>query len=292
MAVCWFPYNGARTVKLVGWAALYLCGGLVVASTAAWYLQRYLIYHPRPYASVTLTALPLHLVELAYGTAQGPQVAFYLPPRDSLTHAPEALWVLFHGNASLALEWLAHLPSGRQTNAGFLFIDYPGYGKSTGRSSRDAIVASFEAALQTLQQRHPAVRSAVERSLNVLGYSLGAAAALELAIRYPTQHIVLLAPFTSMHDIASHIVVWPITALLRERFDNLQALKILAQRRVPPAVTIIHGDADEVVPVAMGRALARSFPAMVTYHELPGVTHSILAHAAPLLAQAIARRVE
>jgi pimeloyl-ACP methyl ester carboxylesterase len=266
--------------------------GLVVVSTAAWYLQGYLIYHPRPYTPVMLAALPSHLVEVAYNTAQGAQVAFYLPPHDSPTQAPEALWVLFHGNGSLALEWLVHLPRGLKTPTGFLLIDYPGYGKCAGRSSRHAIIASFEAALQTLQQRYPAVRPAVEHSLNVLGYSLGAAAALELATRYATQRIVLLAPFTSLYDIASHMVVWPITALLRERFDNLQALATLAQRPVPPAVSIIHGDADEVVPVAMGRALAQGFPTMVTYYELPGVTHNILAHAAPQLLQAIAGRVE
>jgi pimeloyl-ACP methyl ester carboxylesterase len=95
-----------------------------------------------------------------------------------------------------------------------------------------------------------------------------------------------------MYDIASHIVIWPITTLLRERFDNIQALTTLAQRPVPPAVTIVHGDADEVVPVGMGRALAQTFPAMIMYHELPGVTHSLLEHAAPLLVQAIAGRAE
>jgi hypothetical protein len=31
---------------------------------------------------------------------------------------------------------------------------------------------------------------------------------------------------------------------------------------------------------------------MITYHELPGVTHNILEHAVPLLAQAIEGRVE
>jgi pimeloyl-ACP methyl ester carboxylesterase len=279
-------------MKLVGWVALYMGVGLVVVSMAAWYLQGYLIYHPRPYAPVVLAALPQHLVEIAYDTAQGPQVAFYLPPHGNPTHAPEALWVLFHGNGSLALEWLEHLSPGLKTHRGFLLIDYPGYGKCAGRSSRHAIIASFEAALHTLQQRYPAVSTTIERSLNVLGYSLGAAAALELATRYPTQHIVLLAPFTSMHDIASHIVVWPITALLRERFDNLQALMTLAQRPVPPAVTIIHGEADEVVPVTMGRTLARTFATMITYHELPGGTHSILGRAAPLLVQAIERRAE
>ena len=80
--------------------------------------------------------------------------------------------------------------------------------------------------------------------------------------------------------------------MLRERFDNLQALTTLAQRPVPPAVTIVHGDADEIVPVAMGRALAQSFPTMITYHELSGVTHNILERAAPLLMQTIEGRAE
>jgi pimeloyl-ACP methyl ester carboxylesterase len=95
-----------------------------------------------------------------------------------------------------------------------------------------------------------------------------------------------------MQDIASHVVLWPITTLLRERFNNLQTLATLAQHPSPPAVTIVHGDADEVVPVAMGRALAQTFPAMITYHELPGATHSLLERATPLLARAIAGRAE
>ena len=53
-------------MKLVGWAALYVGVGLVVVSTAAWYLQGYLIYHPRPYTPVVLATLPPHLVEIAY----------------------------------------------------------------------------------------------------------------------------------------------------------------------------------------------------------------------------------
>jgi len=56
-------------MKLVGWAALYMGVGLVVVSTAAWYLQGYLIYHPRPYTPVVLATLPPHLAEIAYDTA-------------------------------------------------------------------------------------------------------------------------------------------------------------------------------------------------------------------------------
>ena len=51
-------------MKLVRSASLYLGVGLVAASMAAWYWQGSFIYHPRPYAPLTLTTLPPRLVEI------------------------------------------------------------------------------------------------------------------------------------------------------------------------------------------------------------------------------------
>src|SRR5213076_3156404 len=84
----------SQALKLFGYTAFCVCVGLLVASLAAWYLQGYLIYHPRPYSPGVLAALPPSLVEIAYDTAQGPQKAFYLPPYGSPTNAPDALWVV------------------------------------------------------------------------------------------------------------------------------------------------------------------------------------------------------
>src|SRR5215813_11807599 len=116
IAVHLCPCNGVCAMKLMGWATLYVGVGLVVVSPAAWYWQGYLIYHPRPYAPFVLVVLPPHLVEIAYDTARGPQVAFYLPPYDRPTHPPEALWVWFHENGTLALEWFEPLLPGPKTH--------------------------------------------------------------------------------------------------------------------------------------------------------------------------------
>lgn len=263
---------------------------VVVFSVAVWLWQGALLYHPRPYDPAMLTMLPPRLVELAYMTEQGKQVAFYLPPHDGKT--PKVLWVLFAGNGSLGLEWLRHLRPSTAPRAGWLFVDYPGYGHCSGRSSRGAIRTSSDDALIALQQYLPSLRPIVEGSLYVMGHSLGAAVALEFATRHVTQHVVLLAPFTSMYDIAASVVVWPLTLLLRERYDNRQALALLAQHHPPPLITLLHGEDDEVVPVTMGRVLGQEFPTLVTYHELPGVDHNLLSAALPLLAKVLPGREE
>ncbi len=48
---------------------------------------------------------------------------------------------------------------------------------------------------------------------------------------------------------------------------------LLCRRSRRPAVVIIHGSADETVPVKMGRDLAGLFPGWIVYHEIEGADH-------------------
>lgn len=79
--------------------------------------------------------------------------------------------------------------------------------------------------------------------------------------------IVIVSPFTSLHDMAIRMV-GPLPGLqwlLRHEYNNvvhLTAITNAARQRFsegpswPLAITIVHGTQDEVVPVQMGRALA------------------------------------
>src|SRR5205085_1923334 len=86
-----------------------------------------------------------------------------------------------------------------------------------------------------------------------LGHSLGAAAALSAADALSLTRVVLLAPFTSMTDMARRTVGWPLCYINRHRFDNLARLAALASRGA--RVHVFHGALDEVIPVALGFAL-------------------------------------
>jgi pimeloyl-ACP methyl ester carboxylesterase len=99
----------------------------------------------------------------------------------------------------------------------------------------------------------------VHRRAGAVGHSLGAAAALQYAAKHPLRRLVLISPFTTMWAMAQRSVGWPLCELLTHRFDNPARLSEIAMRGLPPTA-IIHGDHDELIPLAMGRELAQAHP--------------------------------
>ena len=237
--------------------------------------QNSLIYHPRKYSSGASGRYP-SLVPLPYATAQGRQQAYYLPPDQAAAQAPHRLWVLFCGNASRALDWMDILESRPDGRDGFLLIDYPGYGDCEGSPSPGAIRDSAEAAFACLAETLKCEPKVLEENLNLLCLSIGCGAGLNFAVRHPVNSIILLAPFTSLRDMARRSVGWPLCWLLIHNFDNRARLRELAERKHPPQVTIFHGDDDTLVPITMGRELAGMFPAMITFQPVTGAKHNTI----------------
>lgn len=236
--------------------------------------QQHLIYFPRPYpANFRADDIP-RLEELSYSTNSGRQTAFYLRPQDGEQGQLRHLWILFGGNASLALSWLDLIVDYPDKQSGFLLIDYPGYGKCQGKPSRESIRESALAALAELSHKLDPELKLVPVSL--LGHSIGAGAALDFAVHSKPKLIVLVSPFTSLRDMAKRVVGWPLCYLLRGNFDNLARLNEISAQSPPPSVHIIHGTDDEVIPVWMSRKSKELFPELLSYDEVPGATHNTI----------------
>jgi uncharacterized protein len=233
------------------------------------------------------------MVELEFKIGAGHQSAFYKPPADG-AKLPTRLWVAFCGNGSLALDWLPLITQDQNQGDGFLLVDYPGYGKSEGWSNIPNTQAAAEGALVSLANHLGVEATLLEPPLNTIGHSLGAAAALDFAVRHAqVQRVILLAPFTSMREEAALFVGTPLSHLLAKGYDNRAALRQLAQRQPPPQVIIFHGLRDGMIPAAMGHELAAQFPTFVTFHPVADGTHdTVVAEAAeeilPLLGDRIA----
>ncbi len=249
--------------------------------------QRHLIYFPRPYSPEQARGDAPRVVPLPFITGEGPQTCFYVAPRAPRAAPPERLWMLFGGNGMVALDWQDFL-RGADPASGFLLVDYPGYGASTGLCSPATIRDASDGAAVALAAHLHLDDASLRARLGVVGHSLGCAAALQFAARHPLQRAVLIAPFTSMLAMARLHVGWPLCEVLVHRFDNRARLAEVFAAGAP-AVTILHGDQDEVIPVAMARALAAEFPA-ITYIELPGGTHNgIMGSARPEICAAMSR---
>ena len=206
---------------------------------------------------------------LSFKTSQGQQTAVYLGK-----DRPEKLWMMFGGNGALALDWLdviMRVPV--EKNVGFLLVDYPGYGWCEGKPNPETIQESVDVALVTLAGEWEVTVDEVQTSLSCLGHSLGAAVALEVAVRLEVQQVVAISSFTSMRAMAERAVGKSAAFLLRHRFDNVKSLQRL-QEIDGAKVLMFHGGKDREIPVVMGRALGRQFGDIVEYHEIDEAGHN------------------
>ena len=142
------------------------------------------------------------------------------------------------------------LPEGealRRLGANVVLADYPGYGMSEGTPSEAGCYAAADAVYDHVVSR-PEVDAA---RIVPVGWSLGAAVAIDLAARKPVAGVAALSTFTSMRDMARRLVPWAPTALLRHRFESEAKL---ARLRCP--VFLAHGAQDRIIPSAMCDRLA------------------------------------
>jgi fermentation-respiration switch protein FrsA (DUF1100 family) len=166
-------------------------------------------------------------------------------------------------------------------SAGFdvLLFDYRGYGTSGGKPTEAGTARDARAALAALRARPGLDPSRIF----YLGESLGGAVALELALREPPRGLILQASFTSVRDMAR--VHYPLLSLIAP--DAYPSLRRIAGLRAP--LLVVHGDQDEIVPLAQGQALFRAAREPKRLEVLKGAGHNdLVAHSGDAYARLLA----
>lgn len=223
-----------------GLLGLYLvyCGLLFV-------FQRQMIF-PRQMA-ITLADFPQKFQGLERIWLQLPGMrveAWFLPARAA---GPAPAVILAHGNA----ETIDFLPEEFQhfttRKVALMMVEFPGYGRSQGTPSQQAITETMEKAYDLL-----AARPEVDADRIILmGRSLGAGAACQLAGRRPSHAMILISPFISLTTFAPRYLVPPF--LVKDPFDNLAVVRLYR-----PPLLIFHGTRDDVIPFRHGQTLAEA----------------------------------
>ena len=190
-----------------------------------------------------------------------------VPHRSNLPHPPPTspglLW--FYGNGETVAAIWPIVREFQPPGTAVLVVDYPGYGGSGGRATEPALYAAAEAGYATLATR-PGVDP---QRIYVYGRSLGSAVAIYTAARRPVAGLILESPFTSAAAMARHHYGLFPRFLLHLSLDNLTAVK-----RVDCPILLFHGDADRLVPTAMGMAVALAAPGPVEVVLLHGSGHN------------------
>jgi pimeloyl-ACP methyl ester carboxylesterase len=183
--------------------------------------------------------------------------AWFIPPVNLHAGAPAPAVIFGHGNGELIDFWPEALINFTQFGIGLLLVEYPGYGRSSGKPSQKSITQTFIAAYDKLISRQD-----VDPSRIILfGRSLGGGAVCALARHRPSATLVLISTFISAKSFARSFLVPPF--IVRDPFDNLTVVK-----NYPHPVLIMHGKHDTVIPFSHGKALhaAAKQGEMITYN--------------------------
>lgn len=175
--------------------------------------------------------------------------------------------LFFHGNAGNVSHRLDHALALTAAGLDVLLVDYRGYGRSTGRPNEAGLYRDARASLAALRsggQVDPA-------RIVYMGESLGGAVALELALAEPPLVCVLQSTFTSLRDMARVHYPSAFSGLAGEAYPNRERI---ARLRAPSL--ILHGDADEIVPLEHAHALLAAAPEPRRLHIVAGAGHNDL----------------
>lgn len=245
--------------------------GAIAWSVAGCSPQRFFFYPNRTlYADPDRMGLKSEIVQFSSANGKTLFGLFIPTPR-----SPKGTIVHFHGNYGNLSN---HFPMALfLLNNGYdvLAFDYQGYGASEGTPSPERLVEDGRAAIVYAQEhlRNP------KTGVAVFSQSLGGAAAIVSVAKMPSvKGLVVEAAFSgyramgkaAMKRSAWLLPLYPVAPLfLAKSVDPASYIKAIS----PRPILLIHGDADEVVPVEMARVL---FDAARDPKELwivPGAKH-------------------
>ena len=175
--------------------------------------------------------------------------------------------LLCHGNAGNITTRLPKALAIASCGVAVFLFDYRGYGKSEdGDISEKAVYEDATSAYKWLIQS--AYR---EEDIILYGISLGGGAACYLAEEFNPAALSLESTFTSIPDMCKVVYPWIPKFLVGTQFNNLERV-----RKLKLPIKIIHGTADELIPIKMGRDLYEAASEPKWFISVEGAGHGDL----------------
>jgi len=213
------------------------------AGIAFYYLQEKLLFHPVPLPSDYQYKfnVPFKEINIPLNAKDNLNLVQFFP-KDS---TPKGVVLYFHGNRDNINRYAKYAVNFTKHGYEVWMIDYPGYGKTTGKLTEQNLYMQAEEMYKLANTKFE------KNNIIVYGKSLGSGIGSWLASKNTCKQLILETPYYSIPDLFStYAPIYPVNAMTHFKFPNGEYLK-----EVKAPVIILHGSADGVIPISCASKL-------------------------------------
>lgn len=228
----------------------------------AFFIQDFFVFHPEklskdfkfkydlPFDEVFIDGLDGAIIDALYFPVEGSKnVVFY-----------------FKGNTRSIKGWAKFAKDFTSKGCSFFLMDYPGFGKSTGKRSEEVIYEHCQKAYDWLKETYS------EENIIIYGRSLGAGFATKTAMENNPKMLILDSPFYSFHRLVRYYTRILLPVLFMKYKFPLHEFII----KTDCPVEIIHGNKDWLIPYRYSKEIVQIDPDQITLHTIDGAKHNNL----------------
>ncbi len=195
--------------------------------------QEKLIFRPEPIAPSFVYDFPFDFEEVNLITSDNQTInALHIK-----AESPKGIILYFHGNQGNLVRWGEITSYFTQFQYDVFVIDYRGYGKSTGVYDEAQMYKDALLGYEHVRKQFK------EEEIVVYGRSLGTTFAAKVASENSPKHLILEAPFYSLHNAANYKY-----KVIPKFFLNFKFKTYSFISKIQSPITIFHGTDDKVTP--------------------------------------------
>ena len=204
--------------------------------------QRNFLYHPYKNNYLRGEKLNAEIKEIFIPSTEGITLKswFYKNPNNKYTV------LFFHGNAGELGNRIYKLNELKNLNLNYLIISWRGFSGNKGSPTEQGLYNDAKSAVEWLEKNN------IKKNKIILyGESLGTGVAVEVGQNQDFAGIILESPYTSIVDAAKiYYPYLPVDLILKDKYLSLKKIK-----NINSPVLLMHGGADIIIPIAMGKKL-------------------------------------
>jgi pimeloyl-ACP methyl ester carboxylesterase len=182
-------------------------------------------------------------------TPEGKIETWYISSGNNSTNQQNPVVIFAHGNYELIDYCEVETRGLNQLGYDVFLIEYPGFGRSNGETSRESINTAYVSGYDWLISN----KNINPDKIIGFGRSLGGGAICDLSEKRALAGVILQSTFSNVKSFARRYGA-P-SFLTRDPFDNVEIMKNYTK-----PVLIFHGRHDALIPFWHGETLAKNIP--------------------------------